>query len=60
MYRQGNPVAYDLDMANAISPYTMPAKVDPRIADVEGLARWLDYAFVENTCKRILRAAKRR
>jgi hypothetical protein len=47
-------------MANAISPYTMPAKVDPRIADVEGLARWLDYAFVENTCKRILRAAKRR
>jgi Domain of unknown function (DUF4112) len=33
-------------MAKAISPYIMPAGVDPRIADVEGLARWLDYAFV--------------
>ena len=32
-------------MAKAISPY-LPAGVDPRIADVEGLARWLDYAFV--------------
>jgi len=33
-------------MTKAISPYIMPAAVDPRIADVEGLARWLDYAFV--------------
>jgi Domain of unknown function (DUF4112) len=42
-------------MARAISPYSgpqfsadalTPEVVDPRIADVEALARWLDYAFV--------------
>ena len=39
-------------MTRAIWPYVVPAGVDPkianvqRIADVEGLARWLDYAFV--------------
>jgi Domain of unknown function (DUF4112) len=39
---------------NAITPYSVPTYrlnalnpqvVDPRIADVEALARWLDYAF---------------
>jgi Domain of unknown function (DUF4112) len=42
-------------MARAITPYSgpeyqpevlHPEVVDPRIADVEALARWLDYAFV--------------
>jgi len=42
-------------MARAITPYSRPQYssdaltpevVDPRIADVEALARWLDYAFV--------------
>jgi hypothetical protein len=28
------------------SPLSRPEVVDPRIADVETLARWLDYAFV--------------
>lgn len=41
-------------MPNAITPYVVskypdraliPEVVDPRIADVEALARWLDYAF---------------
>ena len=41
-------------MSDAITPYSTPAYrlntvnpeiVDPRIADVEALARWLDYAF---------------
>lgn len=41
-------------MPNAITPYSVPTYrldalnpevVDPRIADVEALARWLDYAF---------------
>ena len=41
-------------MPNAVSPYVharyrdealTPEIVDPRIADVEALARWLDYAF---------------
>jgi hypothetical protein len=30
----------------AISKAMVPEIVDPRIADVEALARWLDYAFV--------------
>jgi len=43
-------------MAQAITPYEFPKQrqddvlypevIDPRIADVEALARWLDYAFV--------------
>ena len=43
-------------VARSIAPYIQPAYsragaftpevVDPRIADVEGLARWLDYVFV--------------
>lgn len=41
-------------MAQAITPYSGPAShdrvlypevVDPRIADVEAIARWMDYAF---------------
>ena len=41
-------------MAKTITPYVVPASaevaltpeiVDPRLADVEALARWLDYAF---------------
>ncbi len=41
-------------MPNAITPYVVPRKpdavltpevVDPRLADVEALARWMDYAF---------------
>lgn len=38
-------------MQKAITPYVIPAVpivpeiVDPRLADVEALARWLDYAF---------------
>jgi Domain of unknown function (DUF4112) len=43
-----------MSMPNAITPYSVPIYhrdalnpevVDPRIADVEALARWLDYAF---------------
>ena len=35
-------------MAKALTPYQGPTYgvVDPRIADVEAVARWLDYIFV--------------
>lgn len=35
-------------MAKALTPYSDPehAAVDPRIADVEAVARWFDYIFV--------------
>ncbi len=47
-------VSHEKDTAGKIVPYTVPRFrddaltpeiVDPRIADVEALARWLDYAF---------------
>ena len=54
-YVPSRPACERVYMVKAIKPYSTPGYrndvlspevVDPRIADVEALARWLDYAFV--------------